>query len=489
MDTAAIRAHLDTIRAECDAIEAELDTTTPPDPPPAGHRLVVDATKFTAGNVQQMRLDGDHWAYWGAPGETLTVRVESERAQTATVTVDYVLAAESNAVSVRAMNGTRVDFPASCATWANLARGYAGCVVNLAAGVNILEIAAVSGWLDLYGMLVESDAPVVLHVAPAPPPVVTPPPSGPADYVVGVDGTLQQIVDTKPLAGKVIAVPGVQTVGGYALNTRGKDFGGCVIRIEGVLRSALGIQMLGYAGNVTITGGVIETDGNEVFGEGIIIDATRDGNRCENIVIDGVTVRPIAGTGSIQRNGIAIWGGGGRIIVRGCDISQVAGNAYGGPGSAGSGISIGHARHSPAGGDMILVENNRVYNITVTRDGPADDRNGIILDQLMCGWDGSRWAVYPDALQGPVVVRGNTITDVAGRGIHAFGAGTSSAPVTIDGNTVSGRYAYALGGSDPKCGIGGNGLGIGSMQHIAVTGNTVGPAQPPAVDYKWIDMA
>jgi hypothetical protein len=45
-----------------------------------------------------------------------------------------------------------------------------------------------------------------------------------------------------------------------------------------------------------------------------------------DIVVENVVVRPIPGTGVIQRNGIAIWGAD-RVQVLGVEVHHAAGNA------------------------------------------------------------------------------------------------------------------------------------------------------------------
>lgn len=306
---------------------------------------------------------------------------------------------------------------------------------------------------------------------------------GTFDFTVGVDGTLQQIMDqsTAALTNKRVRIPsGTVWTGpnGAALSGLNKDYGGCTVVWDNgaVVRGGSGIEMYGSCRNLTLQcltpgGGHVQGDGTYVFSEGIIIDATRgdkgaDGAPCHHIVIDGLTVEPTPGTGALQRNGIALWAGD-MLTIKNCTIHDCASNAFAGFGSAGSGISCGVSRRTPgAGSPRVLIDNNHIYNVLEIQDGVSADRNGIILDIYH-----GNFAKYPDYLIGDVVISNNDIHDVSGRGIQDLCGGLSDALVSILGNQVHGQWARRLGGSAPETGIGG--YGAGTCGNVIISNNTV----------------
>jgi len=302
--------------------------------------------------------------------------------------------------------------------------------------------------------------------------------TGTFDFTVGVDGTLQQIMDqsTAALAGRRVRVPsGVWTGPNNAgLTGLNKDYGNVTVVFEpgSILRGASGIEMYGQIRNLHFEGsGSVQGDGTYVFSEGIIIDANRldkgsNGLPCANISVDGLTVEPIPGTVALQRGGITIWGGD-LITIKNTTIHDCASNAFAGFGSASSGISVGHARRvAAAGSPRLLIENNHIYNVLEIQDGESADRNGIILD-LFHG----DFTLYADRLIGDVHVLGNDIHDVSGRGIQLLCAGVSDSAVTVNGNQVHGQWARRLGGSNPETAIGG--YGAGTAGYVLCSFNTV----------------
>jgi PKD repeat protein len=303
-----------------------------------------------------------------------------------------------------------------------------------------------------------------------------------ADFTVSGSLTLQQIVDNNAnLAGKTIRVPaGTWNCGSYILSAVNRNFGGCQIVCDpaAILRGSSGVELYGQILGLTWCGGIFEIDGTNVVGEGVMIDSTRsdkgaNGNAGGRITFDNVTIRPQPGTGSIQRNGLAIWGCD-LITVRYCTIHDCASNSAFGFGGAGSGISIGHGRRlADAGQTRVLIDHNLIYNCLMIQDGPSADRNGIILDLYQS--DGT---VYSDRLTGPTIISNNEIHDVSGRGIQILRGGMSDSLVTITNNFVHGRFADDLGQaigntSSPVCGIGG--YGGGQQGNILCTNNTVTP--------------
>lgn len=311
---------------------------------------------------------------------------------------------------------------------------------------------------------------------------------GTPDYVVGVNGTLQQLLELPyaQLAGKRILVPSglwVDNINGHAVYIVNKDFGGLVVEFASgaILRGAVvsGIEMYGQILNLTLTGpGKVQGNGGNTNTEGIIIDSTRgdkgaNGQPMGNITIDGLTVEPTPGTGSIQRNGIALWGGD-KLTVRNCTIHDAASNAAYGFGGAGSGLSIGRGRRLDTfGGQRVLLENNHIYNMLVVQDSDSADRNGIIMDL----WQSDGGGVYADRVIGSVMIRNNNIHDVAGRAIQILRGGLTDSQINVLNNSVSGQWARRLFDpstgdfSQPATAIGGYGAGVHG--NLVISNNTV----------------
>ncbi len=318
------------------------------------------------------------------------------------------------------------------------------------------------------------------------------------DYIIPTTiATLQALLDLPAgqLAGKKAnIIAGTYTWGFAVADVRGgKDFGGLEVYANSgaVMRGTTGIEMYGGFSNISFTGfGVVEVDGTFVFGEGVQIDSTRtdkgaNGGVVDNITFDGWTFRPQSGTGSIQRNGIAIWGAD-RVTVKNCTVDRAASNAFAGFGSAGSLISIGHSRRSSApGSPRVIIQNNTLTNALTIQDGPSADRNGIILDL----YHGDGGGLYADRAVGAILIDNNHITNVDGRGIQLLYCGMNDSPVTVSNNTVDGTWARNLGGSAPETAIGGYGGGR-NEGNITCTNNVVvtdgGNGDKPA--YKFISF-
>ncbi|PYS90501.1 MAG: hypothetical protein DMF62_04880 [Acidobacteria bacterium] len=324
---------------------------------------------------------------------------------------------------------------------------------------------------------------------------------GTPDYVVGVNGSLQQILELpySSIAGKRVLVPSGTWNGptGAGILFYNKDFGNVIVEFQsgGILRGpgGSGVEFYGGCRNLTLVGpGKIQALGNSTNAEGIYQDASRTNNGSPtnglpggNITVDGLTVEPIPGSGVIGRNGVAFWSCD-KIIIRNCTIHDASGNAAYGFGGAGSGISIGQGwRWDSNGGERVLIENNHVYNQLASDGNPSADRNGIILDLYhSVGNFGDFSTIYGNHIIGSVMIRNNNIHDVSGRGIQILFAGLPDSPIYVDNNTISGQWARYLGPepgsgnfSDPQTGIGGNGRGVHS--NVVVTNNTVvdDPAQ------------
>jgi len=307
---------------------------------------------------------------------------------------------------------------------------------------------------------------------------------GTPDYVVGVNGSLSQILNlsTSQLAGRLVLIPsGLWNDDNWYLN---KDFGG--VRVEwaagAILRNpgGSGMEFYGACKNITLFGpGVVEAAGSNTNAEGIYGDGSRS-NRggstsgpSGNIVVDGLTVRPIPGTGKIGRNGIAFWNGD-NFVVRNCIIRDASGNAAYGFGGAGSGISIGRSWAGVGGGlggFRILLENNQVYNQIQDDGNPSADRNGIIIDL----WHSDGNGLYSNRSVGPIMIRNNLVENVSGRGIQILRSSWSDSPVSILSNTVRPAWANFLGPSpddghfsEPLTAIGGYGW-MGSFGGGSVT--------------------
>jgi PKD repeat protein len=309
---------------------------------------------------------------------------------------------------------------------------------------------------------------------------------GTPDYVVGVNGSLQQILDlpTSQLANRRILVPtGLWLGGDHGVWIVNKDFGGVVVEFQSgaILRGpgTSGIELYGSSRNITLTGpGKIQGNGGNTVSEGIFISSVQPGkggdtNPGGNITIDGLTIEPTPGTGSLQRNGIGIWGCD-WVTVRNCTIHDASSNAAFGFGGAGSGISIGAARRGVAGSGQyhVLLENNHVYNQLMVQDGPSADRNGIIFDLFQMDGGFQNFAgLYSDRLIGECMIRNNDIHDVSGRGIQILFGGQPDTRINILNNQVHGQWARDLGGSDPQTAIGGNGSGV--CENIVCSNNTV----------------
>jgi len=483
----------------------------PPEPTPGEFSMVVNANKLTMVNGQTMVLDNDHIGMWGQPGEAVTLKIITDKAMKVEVALDYALAAESQEVgSTRKVSVGTANKQLSLAVtedlWAEKSREWTSrASFDLPKGESVVKIendttTAWSNWADLYAVgLTSTDGTfsvVGVDVDPGPPPnpnpdpTPTPPPMpGNYDVVVGTHGTLQQLVDrAEALQGEwKIGVPsGVWNGRLYMVN---KPFKKLQIFLEegAVIRGTSGIEGYGQIENFRVTTtaarkAFIEAAGNDVFGEGIFIDSTRgdkgaNGMSAGNIVIENIVVRPISGTGIIQRNGVGIWGAD-KVEVVGCEIHHAAGNAIFGYNTAGSLISIGHSitnTRVPAKPYACRLENNKLYNAEITDGQDSADRNGIILDL----YHGDHGGAYGDRAHGPVLIKGNDIKDVAGRGIQVLIAGEADSPVTVDSNKVSGRYAYGLGNDphqgNPKVAIGGYGAGF--SRGPTVTNNTVDTSQ------------
>jgi hypothetical protein len=343
------------------------------------------------------------------------------------------------------------------------------------------------------------------------------PPPGTFDFTVGVDGTLQQILSlsTATLANKRVRVPpGVWfddnfgPGGGpahlYFLN---KDFGNVTVVVEAgaTLRSSgSGVEMFGQIRNIHFEGpGTIEGNGTHYYSEGFFIDGNRLDKGadfvmiggepfalpCYNISVDGLTIQPQAGTGSLQRNGLGVWGGD-LVTLKNNTVHDCGGNTNHDYNGAGSGISCGHMKRVTAipvvpGVPRVVIDNNHIYNVLETVEGVSADRNGIILD-LYQGWDwnGTQNIPHFDAagnpyfLIGDTVISNNNIHDVSGRGIQLLCGGMfPDGRVSILSNSVSGQWARRLdhptnpGLGNPKTAIGGYGVGV--CDNVICSDNTV----------------
>jgi pectate lyase len=312
---------------------------------------------------------------------------------------------------------------------------------------------------------------------------------------VPAQGSLQTVAD-QAVGGDTIYVTGTVTTSGKILDLKNRNNGTGVITIIGnpgsILRGGTsGIEGYGSCRGWTFQNLNVEVDGGAFFGEGFYIGGMRtdqggDGLGCANIRIIGCKVRPISGTGTVQRNGIAVWGGD-VIEVFGCDVSDCGYNDLGFPGGAGSGISIGQtigntSYSSWANGTRVWVHDNLIRNVIGPGTG-SYDRNGIILD-LFHGAPGS--PLYANRMVGATLIDNNNIADCEGRGIQLLVAGAADSRVTVSNNVVSGSIATNLAGSEPIAAIGG--YGDGRCGNVFVnTNNTSGMTAGPAA-YKFISF-
>jgi len=496
-----------------------------PIPPPVGGEfsMVATADKLTLSNGVSMVLEGDHIASWGHPNETVSLKIVADRALTLQVALDYTLAAESQATgSTRNVRvGTQnkqLTLAITQDLWTERNREWTSRVTfSVPKGESVVSIindttAAWSNWADLFAVgLTSSDGTfsvVGINVDPGPSPIpipdpgpIPPPVQGDYDVVVGRDGTLQQLVDRPEALQHAwkIGVPSGAWQGLYMLN---KLFKGLYIFLEDGARLTgdSGIEGYGSIENFRLScnprRAFVEPVGNKVVGEGIFFDSTRNdktGTRGDPsggaITIENVVVQPRPGTGNIQRNGIGIWGMD-KVTVIGVEVHHAAGNAAFGYGSAGSLISIGHARRNTRvqGQYACLLRGNLLHHAEITADGDSADRNGIILDLFHADGGG----IYGDRVQGPILIEDNLINDVAGRGIQILRAGQPDSPVLVQKNRVSGRYAYGLGNDpnegNPKSAIAG--YGGGQCSSVTVKDNEVNTSQgagKPAYQFESFD--
>lgn len=316
------------------------------------------------------------------------------------------------------------------------------------------------------------------------------------DYTVGVDGTLQHIVDTQVLTNKVILVPAGTHTDSIILTKTNFNFAGLRIYLDAgaILDGDQGFILYGQILDLRVDGpGIIQVDGSNVVGEGFYVDANRtdmgaNGNAAGRIIVDGVEVRPRPGTGSIQRNGINIWGAD-LFQITNTHVHHAAGNAAFGFGGAGSGISCGKAKRLAASGTIrALIAANKVHDMFQTADGDSADRNGIILD-LFHSEGGS---LHSDYLIGDVVIDSNEVYDVDGRGIQILRAGLTDSRIIVTNNFVHGVFGQHLGQfggpevSEPVCGIGGYGAGMHG--NVVCSNNTVSTPPAGVAAYKFLSF-
>lgn len=316
-----------------------------------------------------------------------------------------------------------------------------------------------------------------------------PPPTGGTIWNVPAQGTLQAVAN-QAVAGDTIYVSGVNVYPGAILDITNRNNGTGVITIIGntgnVLRGGNGLGGFGSVRgwtfqnlNVEVNGGGNAPFGSNpyYFGEGFSIEGNRtdngwaggangDGGGAGNIRIIGCTFRPIAGTGTIQRNGVAVWGAD-AVEIGNCTISDCSYNDnLGDPNGCGSGISCGNSRTQPqfanwANGTRFWIHHNNIRN-QIGPGTPGSDRNGIILDLFN---------VNANHSVGPVIIEYNDIANCEGRGIQLLLAGLPTSPVTVNNNLVRAPIATNLGGSAPDAGIGG--YGDGQYSSITVSNNDV----------------
>jgi hypothetical protein len=481
----------------------DFHASTPPPPPPPppldeyAYKLDIEADKFTLLSAQTMVYSMGRIIMWCQPGESVSFKVKIDGPGAVKMTLKYALARESQDQSERTISfgdlSASVVLDATSEQWSDLVPSVAQVPTTFqfdASGIYniIIKNTTTEAWrnaLDLFQVSLSSMSPISLAAGdvvappvdpPADPVITLPalavPDPGVTDFLVGRDGSLQSIIQTRDIANKVIRVPsGVHDAGWNSLRLNNFDFRGAKIVLDNgaVLRSTEGMHCYGELRNLFLLsyGGRIETDASRIHGDGLYFDATRidmgaNGKPLYNIWIQGLTVRPIPGTGNIiQRGGITLWGGD-CVTVIGCDVQWCSGNAFMGENSAASGMSFGRSRQAqavtPAHGARWLVSNNLIGNQRQMRDGDAADRNGIILDL----WSGEISSARNDYMRGETRITDNEIFDVDGRGIHVLVGGMVDAPIIISGNRVHGDIARGLGPSGPKCGIGGYGAGIAS---------------------------
>lgn len=317
---------------------------------------------------------------------------------------------------------------------------------------------------------------------------------GGATWQVPLQGSLQSVVDGAA-PGDTIFVSGLVTVSGKGLVIANRRNGDAPITIYGNAGSVLRCSESGIEGFGSNRGWVlqnlnIEVDGSSYYGEGIYFHGGRtdfggDGQGASDIRVLGCKVRPISGTGSVQRNGIAVWGAD-VVEIADCDVADAAYNDLGFFGGAGSGISCGEmigqsSRPSLPNGARLWIHDNTINGMAGPGTASAD-RNGIILDLFQSQGSG----LYPNRLHGLVIIEGNDISDCEGRGIENGWGGTTDTQIRVLNNTVHGTIASNLGGSDPVAAIGGYGGTIHG--NMVVSGNAVTATLGGASAYKFIDF-
>ncbi len=327
-----------------------------------------------------------------------------------------------------------------------------------------------------------------------------PPPTGGTTWQVPAQGSLQAVADLA-VAGDTIYVTGTVQASGTILRIINRDNGNNPISVIGnpgnILRGGTGGSGIeGYGSNrgwlfqnlnIEISGGnnlAPQPDGqpyngHNYYGECFYFAGERttyggDGLGCTNIRIIGCTGRPIAGTGSVQRHGAAVWGAG-TVEIGNCDFSDCGYNDNGFSGGAASGISVGRsiASNSPtlSNGARVWIHGNKIRNVK----GPgtsSDDRNGIIMD-IYHGWTSGPNAFWSNREHGAVIIEANDIANCEGRGIQLLCAGTDDSPVYVRNNLVRAPIATNLGPSAPDTGIGGYGVGLCSNIHVDTNDVTV----------------
>lgn len=324
------------------------------------------------------------------------------------------------------------------------------------------------------------------------------PPSGGNDYEVSLTWPLQRILDLKPKGKKIHAGAGLYTSSDASLLLAAAtvlDFEGTSVIAEpgAIFRGWSGFEGYGAIRNLYFLGaGTVETNGGNEYGEGMFFDSLRNDKvglplggppapPSGGLVIDGWTVRPIAGSDAVGRTGMGFWGGYG-CAIRNVNIGNVGGKRYLDYNGAASGISCGHGRQAagqPAfQGLALLIENFVIHDVVDVHGGiPVADDNGVILDLWQADWNGP----YPDRVHSPTVIRNGDVSNVGGRGVHIFWGGMSDSLVTVDNVWVHGYWATTLGTDpnvgNPKCGIGG--YGAGQAGNVIVRNCTV---DPPTAD-------
>ena len=479
-------------------IRDEIGLTEPPivEPPTVWHRVEVPPSAWTPIKGVQIGAGGIH--NWGDEGSGFSFEVTTPVAELRLV-LHYRLASESNVLATRdvTIRGGGVEvagpevFPATGELWpAAPAMPIASQTLRLGGLVTVsLLHSGPSGrnYLDVDRVTVLSSSPdtrlvdpgvIPPPVEPPSPPVVFPPGQAPPvptvfDYVVGRDGTLQQIIDTRPIAGKAILVPaGVHDSGSNpVLSLDSPGLMDCAIVGEqgSVLRGRSGIEILGYVAALQLHGLRIEPDPQWMYAEGVYIDCAR--GRVNQgggaIVVSRCSVwaqRP----GVVARNGINVWGVG-LLWVYGCEVVRVARTLDNGQfGGAGSAFSIGETRQFPWLGGYgehaayrVLVEQCVSTDIGIGED--SADKNHLILDRYAGSPDGG---LRSDYMRGATMVRDCDFHNAWGRGVQVLMGGVQDAPVYVERINVSGYWAEHLGQNagrtdgQPRTAIGGYGAGL-----------------------------